>query len=1465
MVHELILAFAAATSGEAGDDPLDLKVEIVGPDAAATDGKPFGPEGYELVRGARGELTVRAGDERGARYGRFDVTDWTAAGRELAQLPVGSAVPVRRPKLAHRQFKLNLPLAGTGYLSAEALQHNAWFWDEEYWDDFLDLLAHSRFNVLSLWSAHPYPQMVRLEKFPEVQDITKAELERNVALFHSICGKAKARGIDLMLVTWNCHVSPSFAKAHGIADAGVDSPLVRDYMKECVRALLVEYPEIRWIGTCPGEAMPQDARGREEFIRDTYVAGITASGRKDVRFMHRYWGAEPDALRDVLAPACSGDRVPLAVSIKFNGEHMYSWPSPHFFDPRFADPAFRKWDVIWHLRNDDLFTLRWGDPQFVRATVKSCAKDGIGFLTGSEIWIDGADYIHTDAAKSHVTWKWDFDRLWLRYELWGRLGYDPEAPDSVFEDLVAAHFGRAAAPVVFRATVAASRLDPLLTSFHWNYMNGDWYPEGCVGSWVTGDEFHRGRNLRLNDTIFHDVLEFIFNQTVDDELACIPEYVAHRLADRPLAAGRRGPLEVADEMDRNAGQALIRDRVTTTKNQSELGCWLTDVRQKAALARYYAAKIRGATHLALHMAGFPGEQEQAITQLGNAVGHWRQAAELGDAHWREHEVWLMGPFSWGRYVKEVERDVEIAKRCKSDADGARRCRAFQLPFDTHLDFNTLAGELDLGVAPFDPPPPATLADATTYLETEEFTGPWREQANYPGFRGRGFRCANVLGSVAKSALRRRIEVTIAGRYAVWVRGLVGHASDRKAERSSQAAVDGVLLAATQKQIGADPRFTWEKAGEIELAAGAHELELRDHGPGFEHPDCVALSRDLAFDPSITCVLPPIVPDGPQRFRAALESLLQRQLAPAPAGGTPAVPATAAACRARQEEIRRAFLEAIGLARLPDRTPLNVRSAGVLDRGDYTVEKIVFESRPRFYVPAHVWRPKGAGPFPGVAVPVGHWMQEGKLAVPMQGLGQALARRGYVALIYDPVDQGERRVAGMSHRLALPLMTAGECDLTYLLWDTVRALDVLEARPDVDRSRLAVTGCSGAGMNTCYLSFLDPRVKAAAPCCYFSTYESILATANHCEDNFVPGILRQGNMADVVALAAPKPLIALNATRDEIFPVPASEAALARLNLWYERLGAPAPMELFLDESEHDYSKPMRERCVAFLERHVRGRADAPPSIPESWETTLVPFDDPAWRCLPEGWPKDGRSLEELTRETIGRALDRRAAAPLADGEQRRLARELLDYTDAEASVESRGSTTVQGVVVETFGLAVDGFPLTAALLHAPGAIPAGARLRVELDDRGLHARLDEGWSELARRVSIGGPLLLIDPCGRGDTAEDEEHAWRLLTYVGRPLLGLRAIGVAAAARNIGEQAGVTPDRLLLHGNGVESGLLALLTSRCSGIAFGGGETGFGSLRELVDRFDAHPAICVPRLLELGELLPLKPDATPSRG
>jgi dienelactone hydrolase len=176
---------------------------------------------------------------------------------------------------------------------------------------------------------------------------------------------------------------------------------------------------------------------------------------------------------------------------------------------------------------------------------------------------------------------------------------------------------------------------------------------------------------------------------------------------------------------------------------------------------------------------------------------------------------------------------------------------------------------------------------------------------------------------------------------------------------------------------------------------------------------------------------------------------------------------------------------------PERTPLNPRITGVLDRGDYVIEKVIFESQPHFYVTANLYLPKtGRPPYPAVLYPLGHELGAKSHSAWQQMLG-SLAKKGYVALAWDPIGQGERiqiydhdfedskvRASTTEHTVqGIQCLLIGDHLARYTIWDGMRALDYLLSRPEVDAKRVACTGNSGGGTHTAYLSALDDRIQA----------------------------------------------------------------------------------------------------------------------------------------------------------------------------------------------------------------------------------------------------------------------------------------------------------------------------------------------------------------------------------------------------
>ncbi len=292
---------------------------------------------------------------------------------------------------------------------------------------------------------------------------------------------------------------------------------------------------------------------------------------------------------------------------------------------------------------------------------------------------------------------------------------------------------------------------------------------------------------------------------------------------------------------------------------------------------------------------------------------------------------------------------------------------------------------------------------------------------------------------------------------------------------------------------------------------------------------------------------------------------------------------------RYQKETRAKLEA-ALGGLPARTPLNARLAGTLERGDYAIEKVIFESRPGYYVTANAYVPrKMKPPYPAVLAPVGHWGL-GKGFEEYQHLGAYLARRGYVVLVYDGPGQGERRQyfnpvlgralidPGGSHWFVTlehgyaggqAILTTGNY-ASHLVWDGVRALDYLTERPDVDPDRLACTGTSGGGLQTELLSALDTRIKVSIPVCYGGCNP---------DNPTRPGL----SITDIDALIALRPLLMIEATGDPRGSVLSKQKRHQEIARLYEMLGKTDKTRFMITEGPHGYITSMYEAAYAWLE------------------------------------------------------------------------------------------------------------------------------------------------------------------------------------------------------------------------------------------------------------------------------------------
>ena len=228
-------------------------------------------------------------------------------------------------------------------------------------------------------------------------------------------------------------------------------------------------------------------------------------------------------------------------------------------------------------------------------------------------------------------------------------------------------------------------------------------------------------------------------------------------------------------------------------------------------------------------------------------------------------------------------------------------------------------------------------------------------------------------------------------------------------------------------------------------------------------------------------------------------------------------------------------------------PLNARVTGRLQSDTHTIEKVIFESLPGFYITANLYRPNLPGRYPAVLVPAGH-TQEGKAEV--QIVAANLAAKGYIALAYDPIGQGEREQTylpvlgralagggGNEHlELGARSILIGQSVARYFIFDAKRAVDYLVSRPDVDSARIGVTGCSGGGAITTYVGVFEPRVKAAAPGCSINSFRTLFTGPTADSEMSLPEFLASGlDAADFFETAAPLPWLMMATTEDYFRP------------------------------------------------------------------------------------------------------------------------------------------------------------------------------------------------------------------------------------------------------------------------------------------------------------------------------------------
>ena len=430
---------------EAGRENLQVLLTVK-PDEAL-------PEAFQIWSVGPNQIRIIGTDATGAMYGGLEVADLLRLGRPIEDQE-------RAPFVKKRGIKFNIPLdARTPSYddTGDSAQNNIeTVWDFEFWKAYLDDLARYRYNVLSLWTTHPFPSIIKIEDYPEValddvyrigvdiyphyknkwQDVDfdlpgtlklvkKISIEEKIAHWQRVFQYAEDRGIEIYLFHWNVFTFGATGK-HGITQDQTN-PVTVDYMRKCVRQALLTYPQIAGIGVTAGENADNVIKGKhsiENFIFNTYGRGIMdvqeQQPNRRIRFIFRRHVTDHHDVTDAFKNYTGGV---LETSVKYAVAHIYSMRRPQEWERRIVDDGWLDNFKVWlNLRNDDIFVHRWGGPDYVREFIKKMPHDhSPGFYMGSDGYVWGREFI---AKNPEMAGRLEIDKHWYRFRLWGQLSYN---------------------------------------------------------------------------------------------------------------------------------------------------------------------------------------------------------------------------------------------------------------------------------------------------------------------------------------------------------------------------------------------------------------------------------------------------------------------------------------------------------------------------------------------------------------------------------------------------------------------------------------------------------------------------------------------------------------------------------------------------------------------------------------------------------------------------------------------------------------------------------------------------------------------------------------------------------------------------------------------------------------------------------------------------------------------------------
>ncbi len=517
---------------------------------------------------------------------------------------------------------------------------------------------------------------------------------------------------------------------------------------------------------------------------------------------------------------------------------------------------------------------------------------------------------------------------------------------------------------------------------------------------------------------------------------------------------------------------------------------------------------------------------------------------------------------------------------------------------------------------------------------------------------------------------------------------------------------------------------------------------------------------------------------------------------------------------RQELMRGKLMEAIGP--FPEKTPLNPRVTGVIEKEGYRIEKIVFESHPGFYVPGSLFIPTGIrGKAPAVLNVFGHEQESYHKALD-QVIILNLVKKGIVVFAIDPLGQGEHvqfydpetKFSSIGYSVVEHSYFGNLCFLSgssgakYFTWDGIRAIDYLVSRQEVDPERIGVTGFSGGGTVTAYLGALDPRVKVSIPCSW-STYNRRLLEMKGTQDaeSILLNGLRKGiSFEDLLEVRAPKPTLLTFTSRDEYLSLQGAREAYQEASTAYTALGKADHLQMVEDDSKHWVTPKIREEIYRFFLKHFAMTGD-----PAEAEVEILPGQD--LLVTPTGQISTsygGDRVFEVNKKESQLLIEQlEQSRKDIEGHLGRVRKKALEISGYEAPccVEAQplinGRYQREGYTVTKYALPGEGDYAIPILIFAPDDQTIKHEGLVYLHADGKAAEAKPG-GQIEALVKQGYVVAAADVLGVGETANTASRGQTDAytgVLVGRSLVGIQAGDIIRVVNYVKTRSDTDPAKI----------------------------------------------------------------------